>query len=124
MIIKSYLKSYQNLEAWQEAMNLAENCYRLTSKFPEEEIYGITNQIRRAAISVPASIAEGHGRNTKTEFIKFLYIAQGSLRELETHLLLSTRVELITPDILRTVQFNCKSVGKLLSSLIVAIQGK
>ena len=70
-------------------MNLAEVCYKVTKTFPKEEIYGMTSQIRRAATSVPANIAEGYGREYRQEYIQFLRIAQGSLKELETHLLLA-----------------------------------
>jgi four helix bundle protein len=80
------------------SMTLAEDCYYLTSAFPKAEVYSMTSQIRRAAASVPANIAEGHGRESRPSFIHALRIAQGSLKELETHLMLSERVKLTTPD--------------------------
>jgi four helix bundle protein len=70
-------------------MSVAEQAYRLTSRFPKDEVYGMTSQIRRAAVSVAANIAEGHGRENSGSFIQFLRISQGSLKELETHLLLA-----------------------------------
>ena len=88
------IQSYRDLRVWQEAMTLAEMCYRLTKIFPKEEVYGMTSQIRRAAASVPANIAEGYGRESRAEYIRFLRIAQGSLKEVETHLILSERVRL------------------------------
>lgn len=91
---KELIQSYRDLKVWQEAMNLAEECYRLTKLFPDSEMYGMTSQIRRAAVSVPANIAEGYGREYRQEYIQFLRIAKGSLKELETHLILSARVEL------------------------------
>jgi four helix bundle protein len=85
------IRSYQDLKVWQEGMNLAEVCYELTMTFPKEELYGMTSQIHRSSASIPANIAEGYGREYRSEYIQFLRIAQGSLKELETHLLLSSR---------------------------------
>jgi four helix bundle protein len=90
---ESKIQSYRDLKVWQEAVNLAEICYCFTKNFPKEELYGMTSQIRRASVSIAANIAEGYGRKTRGEYIQFLYIAQGSLKELETHLLISQRVE-------------------------------
>ena len=108
--------------AWQGAMNLAEACYRLTKGFPREEMYGMTSQIRRASSSVPANIAEGYGRKNRKEYIHFLYIAQGSLKELETHLLLSQRVQLSTSENVNAALTQCESVGRLLFALIKALE--
>ena len=105
-------------------MNLAETCYRLTKDFPKEELYGMTSQIRRAAASIPANIAEGYGREYRAEYIQFLRIAQGSLKELETHLLLSARVELTTLQTVTPILNQCESVGRLLRALIRSLQKK
>ncbi len=78
------INSYKDLEIWQEGVRLVSNFYKLTSDFPKEENYGLTSQMRRAAISVPANIAEGYARNHRAELRQFLYIALGSLAELET----------------------------------------
>ena len=121
---KSPIQSYRDLKVWQEGMNLAEACYRLTKGFPKEEIYGMTSQIRRAATSIPANIAEGYGRKSRAEYIRFLYIAQGSLKELETHLLLSQRVELESPQNISPILKQCESVGRLLTALIRALESK
>ncbi|WP_341529975.1 four helix bundle protein [Nostoc sp. UHCC 0302] len=118
------IQSYRDLKVWQEAMSLAESCYKVTKLFPREEIYGMTSQIRRAAVSIPANIAEGYGRRTRGEYIQFLYIAQGSLKELETHLLLAIRVGLESSQILNPVLNQCDSVGKLLLLLIRALENK
>jgi four helix bundle protein len=118
------IKSYRDLKVWQEAMNLAEYCYKLTRAFPKEELYGMTSQIRRSAASVAANIAEGYGRRTRGEYIQFLYIAQGSLKELETHLLLSIRVELALSDSINPVLNQCESVGRLLLLLIRSLENK
>jgi four helix bundle protein len=89
-------KHYRELEVWQLAMDLATECYQVTKLFPKEELFGMTSQIRRAAASIPANIAEGQGRESTKEFLNFLSISWGSLMELETHLLLCQRVGLLT----------------------------
>ena len=116
------MQSYRDLKVWQEGMNLAELSYRLTRTFPKEETYGMISQIRRAATSIPANIAEGYGRKTRGEYIQFLYIAQGSLKELETHFLLSVRVEIASSQTINPVLNQCQSVGKLLFLLIRSLE--
>ncbi len=118
------IRSYQDLQVWQEGMNLAEACYRVTRGFPKEEMYGMISQIRRAAASIPANVAEGYGREYRAEYIQFLRIAQGSLKELETHLLLSARVELTTTQAVNPILSQCESVGRLLRALIRSLQNK
>ena len=83
------INSFEDLEVWQMSMTLTEECYRLTSRFPREEIYGLISQMRRASVSVPSNIAEGHGRENTGAFIQHLRIAQGSLKELQTQLRIS-----------------------------------
>jgi four helix bundle protein len=118
------IKSYRDLRVWSDAMSLAEACYRLTRKFPKDEMFGLTAQIRRAAASVPANIAEGHGRESTRAFIQFLRISQGSLKELETHSLLAERVGLITSDRTAAPMENCQTLGKMLRALIRSLQQK
>jgi four helix bundle protein len=86
------VQSYRDLRVWNEAMLLAEMCYRHTREFPREEQFGLTAQIRRAAVSVPANIAEGYGRDNTGSYVQHLRIAQGSCKEIETHLVLASRV--------------------------------
>jgi four helix bundle protein len=86
--------SYRNQFIWKRAVQLSINCYKLTQYFPQSEIYGLTSQIRRSAVSVPSNIAEGYGRQSKAEYIHFLHIALGSLRELDTQLIIAREVEL------------------------------
>src|SRR5688572_23207531 len=112
----------KDLLVWQRAMAVAEGCYRLTSQFPREETYALTAQIRRAAASVPANIAEGHGRDSTAAFIQFLRVAQGSLKELETHLLLAERVNLTNSAALERLLSECEEAGKMLRSLIRALK--
>ena len=116
------VRSYRDLRVWVEAMNLAETAYRITKTFPREELYGMTSQIRRASASIPANIAEGYGRKTRKEYIQFLYVAQGSLKELETHLLLSIRVALAPGDRFSGIFSQCESVGRLLGALIRSLE--
>jgi len=122
--LSNTFQSYRDLVVWQTAMALAEDCYRLTASFPREEMFGLTSQIRRAAVSVPANIAEGHGRESTGSFIQSLRIAQGSTKELETHLLLSERVGLLTRESLEPPMIRCNEIGKMLRSLIRTLQEK
>jgi four helix bundle protein len=115
-------RSYRGLRVWNEAMALAEGCYRLTREFPKAELFGMTSQIRGAAASVPANIAEGYGREGRGEYIQLLRVAQGSLKELETHLLLSRRVELAPETAFEVVLAQCEIVGKMLRALIRSLQ--
>ena len=116
------IQSYRDLRVWQEAMTLATECYVLTKGFPRDEIYGMTAQIRRAAASVAANIAEGHGREVRGSFVQFLRIAQGSLKELETHLMLSGRVGNAPMETVSPVLDRCDGLGKMLRRLIRSLQ--
>ena len=101
---------------------MASECYLLTQGFPRVEIYGMASQMRRAAVSIPANIAEGSGRGTRRDYQQFLRIAQGSLRELETYLLLCPEVGLATREQTEPLLLQLSSVGKLLSALIRSLQ--
>jgi four helix bundle protein len=118
------INSYPDLKVWQEAMALAEACYRLTRPFPREETFGLTSQIRRSAGSVPANIAEGHGRENTGSFIQHLRIAQGSLKELETHLILAVRVGTAEAGLVKPVLDQCEGLGRMLRGLIRSLQEK
>jgi four helix bundle protein len=118
------INSYRDLRVWQEAMTLAEACYRLTVAFPRDELFGLTSQIRRAATSIPANIAEGHGRESTGSFVQSLRISQGSLKELETHLQLAERVGIAAAADMETVLTRCESVGKMVRALIRSLQDK
>lgn len=110
------IKSYRDLKVWNVGMDLSVLCYRLTKAFPREEQYGLTSQIRRASVSIPANVAEGHGRRTRTDYLRFVYNAQGSLKELETLLELSHRVGFLADQ--TEVSELCAATGQLLSGLI------
>lgn len=116
------VRSYRDLAVWQKGMDLAVGYYRLTKDFPGAEVYGMTSQIRRAAASVPANTAEGWGRENRGEYIRFLRIAQGSLKEVETHILLAERVGLTTSDKSGPLLDLCEEVGKMLRALIRALE--
>src|SRR5262245_17590261 len=103
-------------------MDLAAMCYRLAKSLPREELFAMSSQIRRSASSIPANIAEGHGRENTQSFIQYLRIAQGSLKELETHLLLSQRVGLLDEERLGVLMDRCVRLGKQLRSLIRSLQ--
>lgn len=118
------VQSYRDLRVWQDAMTIAEHCYRLTACFPKEEMFGMTSQIRRCSASIAANIAEGHGREMTGSFVQFLRIAQGSLKELETHLLLSVRVELVMSENADQLLVQCNGLGKMLRALIRSLQSK
>jgi four helix bundle protein len=103
-------------------MTLAESCFRLTRQLPKEEVFGLSSQIRRAAASIAANIAEGYGREQNRPFIQFLRVAQGSLKELETHLILVERVQLASTESVGQLLVNCDALGKMLRRLIQARQ--
>ena len=121
---KADINSYRDLLVWQQAMDLAVLCYSLTRSFPKEETFGLTSQIRRASSSIAANIAEGHGRENSGSFVQFLIIAQGSLKETETHLLLSERVGLMKATQTAEAMKRCDEIGRMLRSLIRAVQEK
>jgi four helix bundle protein len=116
------IRSYQDLDVWQVAMEVAERCYKLTQAFPKDELFGLTAQIRRASASVAANIAEGYGRESRREYLQFLRIAQGSQKELETYLLLAVRVGLTTEREIAPIMTGCDRVGKMLHRLIRSLQ--
>lgn len=105
-------------------MQLAEECYTATKSFPREEAFGQTSQIRRAAVSIPANIAEGFGRDGTASFMQFLRVAQGSQKELETHVLLSQRVGLLNQDTATALLEKIERVGRMLRNLIRSLEVK
>jgi len=118
------VQSYQELEVWKVAMDLATECYRVTKAFPKDELFGMTSQIRRAAASIPANIAEGQGREHTKEFLSHLSIARGSVKELETHLLLCQRVGLLKDADLPSLMTLCDRISQMLSRLRQALKRK
>ena len=116
------INSYRDLRVWQDAMAIAETCYVFTRQFPREEMFGLTSQIRRAATSIPANVAEGYGRENSGSYIQFLRIAQGSLKELETHILLAQRLDLASSENVEPLLQRCDTLGRMLRTLIRSIE--
>jgi four helix bundle protein len=116
--MREKIDSYRDLVVWQQAIDLAVAVYEVTRTWPREEIYGLTAQLRRAATSVPANIAEGYGRENVGSYRQFLRIAQGSLKEMETQLTIAQRVGITTDHAVTSLLERSESVGKLLRLLI------
>ena len=109
---------------WQRGMDLAAEVYRLSRTWPKNEIYGLTSQARRASASIPANIAEGYGRESTASYVHFLKVARGSLKELETHLLLAERVSLAPPGNCAKALALADELGKMLGSLISSVASR
>jgi four helix bundle protein len=118
------LKTYKDLKVWQRSYQLCLDIYKVTKAFPKEEIYGLTSQIRRAAVSIPSNIAEGYGRKTTPEYIRSLYIAYGSNCELETQTLLSGDLGYIEAAKSKKVQDEIGEVERMLKALIKSLESK
>ncbi|HLL89604.1 MAG TPA: four helix bundle protein [Tepidisphaeraceae bacterium] len=116
------MRNYKELIAWQRAMDLVEAVYRVTRGFPRDEIYALTNQLRRAAVSIPSNIAEGQGRGGTAEFIHFLNVSYGSLQELETQLLIAERLGYVEAAALAAPQDLAAEVCRLVSGLLRSLQ--
>jgi four helix bundle protein len=110
--------TFHDLRVWQEAMNLTEEIYRATSQFPKHELYGLSSQMRRAAVSVPSNIAEGKGHRSDPEFVRFLFHARGSLLELETQILIARRLQYLTEERAGELCGHAAGIGRGLNALI------
>ena len=115
------IKSYKDLILWQKAMELVKQTYLLTKSFPGNEVYGLTSQLRRAAVSIPSNIAEGQARGTTGEFRQFLMIARGSLAEVETQLLLAENLQLCGKERTAPVLRLQEETNRLLNALIKSL---
>jgi four helix bundle protein len=116
--------SLEELVVWQRAMDLVDAVYRHTSNWPRDEMFGLTNQVRRASVSVPSNIAEGHGRKQDGDFVRFLAIAYGSLMEVKTQLLIGQRQKFSSSDDTSPVLAVVDEVAKMLNGLRKAIQAR
>jgi four helix bundle protein len=110
-------KGYQDLEVWQKAMDLVVRCYQVTKDFPKTEVYGLTSQLQRAAVSIPTNIAEGRERKYSKEFIKHLSIAYSSLAELETHIQIAQRLDYISTEKTQSLLEITAEIGRMLNGL-------
>ena len=118
------MKNSKELEVWQRGVDLAVQVYQITRTFPAEEKFGLISQIQRAAVSITANIAEGWGRGSTKEYIQFLRIARASLMELETHLILASRLGYVRGDQLQPFQQEVETLGKRINSLIQSLLRK
>jgi four helix bundle protein len=116
-------RTYRELIAWQKGMDLVVSVYQLTRRFPHEEQYGLTSQLRRSVVSIPSNIAEGQGRSSTREFQQFLSIAYGPLQEAETQLLIAQRLRYITTAESDALLSHCSEVGRLINGLSRSLPG-
>ena len=117
------VRSYRDLRVWQEAMDLAETTYRATEHFPDHERYGLVTQLRRAAVSVSSNIAEGNARSTG-DYLRHLLVSSGSLTEMETQFMLSSRLGFLPPEQSKSLLERCDHVGRMLSSLRKSLRAR
>lgn len=118
------VKAYTELIAWQKSIDLVADVYQFTRQFPKEEIYSLTSQIRRAAVSVPSNIAEGQGRLSTGEFRQFLGRARGSLAEVETQIRIAKKLSYVSPAEASHLLASCDEVGRILNGLLAALTRK
>ena len=117
------IRSYRDLRVWQHAMDLAEATYRATERFPADERYGLVSQLRRASVSVASNIAEGHSRSTG-DFLRHLLVSSGSLTEMETQFLLSSRLGFLSQEQAEALLQACDRVGRMLGALRKGLRGR
>jgi four helix bundle protein len=115
------LQSYRDLKVWQKSIELVMSVYQLVKQLPDEEKYGLISQMRRAAVSIPANIAEGYGRTRRGEYLRHLSIAKGSLYELETHLVIAVRLNFVEREETKNIWDIAQDVGKMLNKLIQSL---
>ena len=118
------IRDYRDLIVWQRAMDLVELVYRTTGAFPKEKVYGLTSQIRRAAVSIPSNIAEGNGRNTTRDYLHFLSMAYGSTKEVETQTLIAERLCYIDSDHSTELVRLTAEIARLISGLVNSLSRK
>jgi four helix bundle protein len=116
------IKTFRDLIVWQKSMALVSQIYETTKLFPKDELYGLTSQVRRCAISVPSNIAEGYGRKSTKDYIRFLEIALGSLYELQTQLEISVNLKYISDSTFQQINDNSREIERMLSSLIKKVE--
>ena len=114
--------NHKDMEVWKEGIKLVKNIYVITKNFPKEELYGLTNQLRRASVSIPSNIAEGAARQSDKEMIQFLYVALGSLSEVETQSIIAIELEYISNN--DEINGNITKIRKLIVGLIKYLKGK
>ena len=123
-MLSGELKGYRELIVWKRAMDLVVEAYELVKRLPKQEQYSLSDQIRRSAISIPSNIAEGNGRNSDKDYIRFLSMARGSQYELETQLMLCTRLGYLSDDDIDKSLNLCDEIGRMLNALITRLEKK
>lgn len=118
------MKNYKEPGVWQKSVELSITVYRVTGRFPEPEKFGLTSQLRRAATSIPANIAEGWGRGSTREYVQLLLIARGSLMELETHGVVAQQLGYLSKEQFASLEGGVEEIGKMLNGLIQALKAK
>lgn len=118
------ISSFRDLLVWQKGMDLVVSCYQLAKRLPSNEEYGLASQIRRSAVSVPANIAEGHGRKRTGDYLHHLSIANGSLMELQTHLLITIRLRLLTEEDVKAALGQAQEISRMFAGLIDKLERK
>ncbi|MDI9874354.1 four helix bundle protein [Flectobacillus rivi] len=118
------IKSFRDLLVWQKSMSLVTSIYQLTRDFPHAEMFGLTSQLRRASISIPSNIAEGYGRNTSKDYLRYLQIALGSLYEMQTQLEIASNLHFLDIVDFKKMISLCLEIERMLTSLIAKIRAK
>jgi len=118
----SHVRSYRDLLVWQKGIELVTRVYRAVKEFPREEVYGLTSQLRRCAVSVPSNIAEGHSRTTRKEFLRFLEISLGSLLELQTQIEIAKNLSYLKPDEYQARESHGRELERMLTSFMRSLK--
>lgn len=118
------MKSYRDLRVWQDGVDFVAAVYRTTESFPTREQYGLTSQLRRSAVSIPANVAEGHARLSTREYLRFVSIALGSLAETETHVTVARRLGYLDAEYERTLLAQCDALSRMLHGLCKSLRSK
>ena len=118
------IQSFRDLVVWQKSVDLVTEIYRLSKKFPKDEVFGLTSQIRRAAVSIPSNIAEGRGKSSKGEFQQFLHHSRGSLAEVETQIIIAQNLGYLNAAETEPVMKIIAEVGRLLNGLLTSLKKK
>jgi len=121
-VMGNSIKPHKRLDVWDKAIDLTVDIYRISETFPRTEVYGLTSQMRRASISVPSNIAEGAARQTKREFINYLHMAQGSLSELDTQLVIASRLEYVPTETYEEIGGRIETISKMITGLIKSLK--
>jgi four helix bundle protein len=119
---ESMKKPHKRLDVWNKSIDLTIDIYKISETFPRAEVYGLTGQMRRAVVSIPSNIAEGAARQTKKEFMNYLHMAQGSLSELDTQLVICSRLGYISTDTYKEIENKTETISKMLTGLIKSLK--